>query len=157
MIVVDTSLFVDYLFERNEERYKKASKILNSIEGLTVFEPKVFLIEMIAVSKRLGIEISRKDLEELTLDFTFLPEDIIFGEALNIAESVHPRAIDAYFIATAKLTNSVLLSSDKKMCDNAKKYGVEAYYVPDELEKALNILKGVPNGQILEIKRGEGN
>ncbi|WP_054839720.1 PIN domain-containing protein [Thermococcus sp. JCM 11816] len=143
MIVVDTSLFVDYLFEGNEERYQKASKILESIEGLTVFEPKVFLVEMMAVSKRLGINISTSDLEELTADFTFISEDAILREALDVAASVHPRAIDSYFIATAKVTNSVLLSSDRRMCINAKKYGVEAYYVLEELEEALKVVEAV--------------
>ena len=142
MIVVDTSLFVDSLFEKNEERYRKASKILKSIEGLTVFEPKVFLVEMMAVSKRLGINISTSDLEELTADFTFISEDVLLGEALNVASRVHPRAIDSYFIATAKITNSVLLSSDRRMCINARKYGVEVYYVLEELEEALKVLEG---------------
>ncbi|WP_287793874.1 PIN domain-containing protein [Archaeoglobus sp.] len=39
MIVIDTSIFVDYLFDRDENRNEKARKFLNSIEGLTVFVP----------------------------------------------------------------------------------------------------------------------
>ncbi|AAB89534.1 type II toxin-antitoxin system VapC family toxin [Archaeoglobus fulgidus] len=140
MIVIDTSIFVDYLFDRDENRNEKARKFLNSIEGLTVFVPKIFVIELISVAKRLGIEISRKDIEELTYDFEILSEDFVFDEALNVAEKVHPRAADSYFIATARLTNSILISSDRLMVRNGKKYGIEAYCLLDELEKALEAI-----------------
>ncbi|WP_197030922.1 type II toxin-antitoxin system VapC family toxin [Archaeoglobus fulgidus] len=113
---------------------------MNSIEGLTVFVPKIFVIELISVAKRLGIEISRKDIEELTYDFEILSEDFVFDEALNVAEKVHPRAADSYFIATARLTNSILISSDRLMVRNGKKYGIEAYCLLDELEKALEAI-----------------
>jgi hypothetical protein len=39
----------------------------------------------------------------------------VFDEALNMAEKVHPRAADAYFTATARLTNSILIPSGRLM------------------------------------------
>ncbi len=54
MLVIDTSVFVDYLFEEDNNRNKTANEFLSSIEGLTVFIPKIFLIELISVAKRLN-------------------------------------------------------------------------------------------------------
>ncbi|AIY89394.1 type II toxin-antitoxin system VapC family toxin [Geoglobus acetivorans] len=141
MLVIDTFVFVDYLFERNDDRNKKATEFLGSIGGLTVFIPKIFLIELISVAKRLGINISKEDVEELVADFEVLSEDFVFDEAFNVAEQVHPRAADSYFIATAKLTNSILISSDRLMVANGRKYGVDAYYLLDELNGALEAVR----------------
>ena len=55
------------------------------------------------------------------------------------------RAIDAYFIATAKLTNSVLITNDRIMATNAKKYGVEAYYLIEEFNNARERLREQSN------------
>jgi len=141
MLVIDTSVFVDYLFEKNEDRNRRATELLNSIEGLTVFIPKIFLVELISVAKRLGMKVSKKDVEELVADFEILSEDFIFDEAFNVAERVHPRAVDSYFIAAAKLTNSILVSSDRMMVNSGRKYGVEAYYLLEEFDKALEAVK----------------
>ncbi len=42
------------------------------------------------------------------------------------------RAVDAYYIATAKLLNAVLITNDKVMKENALKVDVEAYYLLDD-------------------------
>ncbi|MEB3765371.1 MAG: hypothetical protein GSR77_04325 [Desulfurococcales archaeon] len=41
------------------------------------------------------------------------------------------RAIDTYYIATTSIVSGILVSADKTMIENAKKYGVEAYYIHD--------------------------
>ena len=48
-----------------------------------------------------------------------------------------------YFIATAKLTNSILITNDRIMSTNAKKYGVEAYYLIEEFNDAKERLTSV--------------
>ncbi len=48
------------------------------------------------------------------------------------------RAADAYFIATAKLTNSILITNDRVMAKNAKKAGIEAYYLIEEFDEAVS-------------------
>ena len=53
------------------------------------------------------------------------------------------RAADAYFIATAKLTNSILITNDKIMARNAKKAGIESYYLIEEFGKAVKRLKEI--------------
>ena len=58
-------------------------------------------------------------------------EDIDYELLLDIALRTACRAIDAYYIATASLVSGILVSADKVMVDNAKNYGVEAYYILD--------------------------
>jgi len=141
MIVIDTSLLVDYVFEKGITRNNIAKETLKLVKGFRVFAPRILLIEFIAVARRLGMTISKLDVVRLTADFVLLSEDTIFDEAFKIAECVHPRAADAYFIATAKLTHSILITNDKVMAKNAKKAGIEAYYLIEEFDKALERIK----------------
>lgn len=87
------------------------------------------------------MKITRLEVIELTSDLILLSEDVLFEEAFKIAETVHSRASDVYFIATAKLTNSILITNDKIMNENAKKYGVESYYLIEEYEKVEKRIK----------------
>ncbi|MEM2243896.1 MAG: type II toxin-antitoxin system VapC family toxin [Archaeoglobaceae archaeon] len=112
MIVLDTSIFVDYLFEKNEKRKEIARKMLGQLEGKEVAVPKVFLIELISIGRRLGFKIKKEDVLEFYSELTFVGEEEIIEILFDVAETVHPRAIDAYFIATAKLTNSILITTE---------------------------------------------
>jgi len=141
MIVIDTSVLVDCLFEKDVNRNKIAKKTVKILKGLKVFAPRIFLIEFVSVARRLGMKITRSEVTELTSDFIILSEDVLFEEAFKIAETVHSRASDAYFIATAKLTNSILITNDKIMNENAKKYGVESYYLIEEYEEVEKRIK----------------
>ena len=141
MIVIDSSVLIDRIFEKDVTRSNKAKEILKLVKGLKVFAPKILLIEFMSVAKRLGMNISKLDVFRLTADFILLGEDIIFHEALKIAEYIHPRAADAYFIAAAKLTNSILITNDKVMAKNAEKAGVESYYLIEEFDKVVERVK----------------
>jgi len=70
-----------------------------------------------------------------------ISENEIFDTAISVAFDAYCRAADAYFIATAKLTNSILITNDKIMANNAKKAEVEAYYLIEELDKAIERIK----------------
>jgi len=65
------------------------------------------------------------------------PDDLAF----EVAVKTGSRAADAYFIATAKITNSILITNDKVMAKNAKKANIEAYYLIEEFDKAVNRIK----------------
>ena len=110
-----------------------ARRFLQSIEGLTVFLPRVALVELISVAKRKKLDVTRKDIQTFAQDIDSLSEDVIFDEAFAVAENVHPRAIDAYFIATAKLTDSILIANDKTMVRNARD-SITAYNLLEEEE-----------------------
>jgi hypothetical protein len=146
MIVIDTSILIDSLFEKDKERNKEATEFLRSIEGLTVIIPKILLIELVSVTRRLGIGITTRDLEDLVTDFEAMPEVSLFNEALKVAEKRHSRAVDSYFIDVAKLSGAFLVSSDKRMVDEGKEYGIQAYYLPSEFREALKATQ--------ELKRG---
>lgn len=141
MLVVDTFVFVDSLLEKNEDRSRKATEFLESIDGLTVFIPRIFLLELISVAKRLGVSLSRKDIDKLVADFEVLSENFVFDEAFKVAEETHPRAVDSYFIAAAKLTASVLISCDRIMVENGRKYGIRTYYLLEELDDAMKAVR----------------
>jgi len=53
----------------------------------------------------------------------------------------HCRAVDSYFIVTSKITNSILITNDKVMANNAKEYEIEAYYLTEEFDKTLERLE----------------
>ncbi len=132
-IVVDVSVFIDRLFIYSEERSRRARTLFRYIdkEGLTVFEPQVFGVELASqLVRRKPREVAKKLYEEI-IDRVIIIEDIDYELLLDIALQTACRAIDAYYIATTNLVSGILVSADKMMVDNAKKYGVEAYYILD--------------------------
>ena len=143
MIVIDTSVLIDCIFEKDATRKSIAREFLSLVRGFKVFAPRILLIEFIAVAKRLGMSISRQDVVKLTADFILISEDTIFDEAFRIAEQAHPRAADAYFIAAAKLTNSILITNDRIMANNARKAGIEVYYLIEDFDETLKRLKEI--------------
>ncbi|WP_457754435.1 hypothetical protein [Thermococcus sp.] len=60
--------------------------------------------------------------------------------AVYIAENVHSRAVDSYYIATAILTGSIVISNDKTLVKNCKKADIRAFYLIEEHKEALNYL-----------------
>jgi hypothetical protein len=67
------------------------------------------------------------------------PNELAFQVSLNTG----CRAIDSYFIATAKLTDSILITNDKIMSNNAKNYGIECYYLIEEFKKVIEKVKTI--------------
>jgi len=141
MIVIDVSVLIDALFSKNPERYVKAVNLLKQVEGLPLYAPRVIEIELIAVARRLGLKIKRERLLQLTRKFNLLDEEKIFNLALYVADNIHPRAIDAYYIATAILTDSIIIANDKILCNNSKQAGIEAFYLIDEYNIVIEKIK----------------
>jgi len=137
MVVIDTSVWLD-LFLEDEERKEKAEGLIDVVRDIC--EPRVFKIELAGtLARRFKKEDILNFIDEVLTKVTLIPnpEELAFQVALNTG----CRAIDAYFIATAKLTNSILLTNDRIMASNAKKYGIEAYYLIEEFDKAINRIK----------------
>ncbi len=141
MIVIDASILIDALFSRNPERFVKAVNLLKHIEGLPLYAPRVIEVELIAVARRLGYRAEREKLLQLTRKFNLLGEEEIFNLALYVADRIHPRAIDAYYIATAILTNSITIANDRTLVNNSKQAGIEAFYLIEEYNAAINRVK----------------
>ena len=137
MVVIDTSVWLD-LFLENEERKEKAEKLIGIARDIC--EPRVFKIELAGtLARRFKKEDVLNFIDEVLTKVNSIPnpEDLTFQVALDTG----CRAIDAYFIATAKLTNSILVTNDKLMAKNAKKAKIEAYYLIEEFDKVLERVK----------------
>ncbi len=130
-IIVDVSVFIDRLFIYSEERSRRARDLFRYIDkvGLNVFEPQVFGVELASQLVRRKPRMVARRLYEEIVDRVIIVEDIDYELLLDIAFQTGCRAIDAYYIAAASLVSGILVSADKIMVDNAKKYGVEAYYI----------------------------
>ncbi len=140
-LTVDTSVFADFILEFDEKRTKKAEKILEMAkEG--ILNPKLFKIELACIlARRFHSKEVEKIISEIIDEIALVdnPDEIAYQIALNTG----CRAIDAYFIATAKLTNSILITNDRIMAENAKRYGIEAYYLLEEFDKAIERISGI--------------
>ncbi len=67
-------------------------------------------------------------------------EEIEYDVLLEIALATGCRTIDAYYIATADIVDAILITADRIMALNARKYGVEAYYIhePNEYNRLMS-------------------
>ncbi len=135
MIVIDANVLIDALFEGNPERRALALRFFKLIEGRCVYVPRIFIVEVLSVARRLGVKLDYLTLMGLIEDFNVKTEDEVFNLAVYVSENVHPRAVDAYYIATAILTGSILVSNDRIMVKNSRNAGIEAFYLLEEFEK----------------------
>jgi predicted nucleic acid-binding protein len=141
MIVIDTSVWLD-LFLENPERKRLAEALINSIDekGITIYEPEVFKVELAGVlSRKFKREEVLGFIEDVStvVDIVSNPTDLAFWTALKTGG----RAIDSYFIATAEMTGSLLVSNDRIMVKNALKAGVKAYYLLGEHGELMETLE----------------
>ncbi len=142
-VVIDTSVFADYylFYPKRRERHERARVVIDEISrlGLLVYEPFLFEIELKAVLAR-GIP-PKQVLKIIAVVLNYVnvvDEKEVHGKASEIALLTGCRAVDAYYIATAKHVNAVLITNDKVMKHNALKAGAQAYYLLEEKDyKAL--------------------
>ena len=141
-VVVDTSVFIDLILEYDENRTRKAEKTLTLIQekGLKIVNPVIFKVEIAGVLSR-NLSESRVELivKDILHDVELTPNPD--NSAFEIAMRTGSRASDAYFIATVKLTDSILITNDRVMTNNARKAGVEAYYLIEEFDNIVERLK----------------
>ena len=142
-LTIDSSVYIDSIVPKSEKRHTRAKELIKLVSesGSDVFGPRMFIVKLIGVLSRFKPKDDVKDVPNIAKFVNILSEDEIFETAVNIAFDTHCRAVDSYFIATAKLTNSVLITNDRIMADNAKKCCIEACYLLEEFDCALDILK----------------
>jgi len=140
MTVVDTSVFVDALFRFNEERSSVAGSVFEVLQEhrITILEPEIFKIELIGqLVRRIPKQEAIVLYEEIVDRINFVEFKVLNEIAFSICFETGCRAIDSYFIAAAKLTNSILITNDKIMAENAKKAGIKAYYLMEEFSDLM--------------------
>jgi predicted nucleic acid-binding protein len=92
-------------------------------------EPYIFSIELASqLSRRMPLSTARK-LHRRIIGKIIIIDELYYNDLLEIAFKTGCRAIDAYYIATANLTNSPLVTADKLMAENAQKINTESYFV----------------------------
>ena len=135
-LVIDVSVFIDRLFIYDEERSRRARNVFRAVDrkGFNVFEPQVFGIEPSSqLIRRKPRDIAKRVYDEI-IERVIVVEEIGYDLLLNIAFQTGCRAIDTYYIATVSIVDGILISADKVMVTNARRYGVDAYYIHDARE-----------------------
>ena len=146
-MVVDVSVFADYylLYPGRRWRHERARRLLDALSrrGLPVYEPFIFEVELRGVLVR-GLPPTKVlEIVNVTLDYVnIVPEEPLHGRAAEVALLTGSRAVDAYYVATALLAGGALVTSDRVMAANARRVGVEAYYILDDDEYSV-LLKGL--------------
>ena len=120
----------DNIYEEQLRLYTIARRILEEVESNAILMniPSVAIIELAAVGARLtgkserGIQASdyAKDYGNIIYDITLI------SEAVKIAVETKISGFDSVFIACAKITNSTLITDDKKMYESAQKLNIPA-------------------------------
>ena len=145
MVTLDTSVFADLFLPVEEERKVKAKGIIEIVEEreIELYNPKIFIIEFMSILRRFLSKEMVENALQVTRSINFLDEGEIFEIAGELSLEVHPRAIDAYFIATAKLIDSIIISNDKTMVNNSRKAGIVAYYLIAEHDRVVEMLREI--------------
>ncbi len=99
--------------------------------GSKVFFPRAGIIEVVSVLKRSGMskEHVLGVVESLNATFIVVDENVIYDKALETALATAPSGFDTYFIALALLTDSLLITDDKGMADNARRLNIDTIFV----------------------------
>ena len=135
-LVIDVSVFIDRLFIYDEERSNRARNVFRIVDkkGYNIFEPQVFGIELASqLIRRKPRNIAKRIYDEV-MERIIVVEEIDYDLLLDVAFQTGCRAIDTYYIATASIVDGILISADKVMVTNARRYGVDAYYIHDARE-----------------------
>ncbi len=139
---VDTSVLADLVLEYDEKRTRIAEDVVGSISHCTIINPSLVMVELAGLLVR---KFQPQEVEKMVADI--LEEIVCVNNpddmAYRIALETGSRAADAYFIATAKMANSILLTNDRIMAENAKRVGVEAYYLLEEFDAVIKRIAGL--------------
>jgi predicted nucleic acid-binding protein len=143
MVTLDTSVLADLFLPVEEGRKVKAKGIIEIVEEreIEVYNPKIFIIEFLSILRRFLSKEMVETALQISRSINLLDESEIFEIARGLSLEVHPRAIDAYFIATAKLSDSIIISNDKTMVNNSRETGIEAYYLIEEHDRIVERLR----------------
>jgi len=140
-LTVDTSVLIDFFTKRYAERFEISKEFLKNAKGKPVYCPRLILAEIIGVLVRYNVKLADLGYNFVIENFNLIKEDEIFDSVLKICRNTGSGALDAYFIAAAKLTNSILITNDRIMAKNARKAGIEVYYLIEDFDEALKRLK----------------
>jgi len=146
-LVIDASVLVDIFAPKEEARRKLAVELLRLARGKPKYAPNMMLVELAGVISRYDVDLARLAIDYARRNMVLLDEVEILASCLDIALETGCRAADAYYIATAKLTNSMLISNDRTQVENARKAGIRAYFLMEEHSMVFPLISGLsPKG-----------
>jgi len=138
-LVIDTSVYIDR-YSKDPTRKNLAKKLFNLAEKLIIYEPRIFIIELLCVLSRKTTNF-KSIINKIEEKINIVNEEKLFDTARQLAPLVHRRTIDLYFIATTKLTNSISITCNKLQAANSKKAKIQAYHLIKESSKTTNKIK----------------
>ena len=105
-------------------------------KALQILEPDLFKVELTGqIARRVKKDLVPKICEEIFQGLVFISTPMIFNEALSIALETGSRASNAFYVAAARLEKAILISNDRFQIENAKKSGIEVYYLLQDEEQ----------------------
>ncbi len=146
MIVVDASIFIDLIFEYNSQRTQSAEELFLILEkdGIPIVEPDLFKIELAGqIARRIKKDLAPKICDEIFQELDFVSFSNLFDAAFDIALKTGSRAIDSFYIATAKVKDAILISNDKFQVGSAKESGIEVYNLLQDQEQISKRLEEI--------------
>ncbi len=144
MIVLDTSILVGAFISFSKDRHDIGTTLIDLISdrGLDIYEPQLLPIELSGVLVRYKPrDVVKEHINEVIRFVNLVGCEEFHNIALEVALSTGCRAVDAFFIACAKKTKSILISNDKTQVTSARRAGVETYHLLGEYEKVLKKLR----------------
>ncbi len=135
-VVVNAPVIIDLYAALDDRRASIAEEVMSWVTAgfVEAYAPRLLVVEVLGVLARY---LSEEELELVASSFppmTLVSEDVFYDEAVRIARRTGSRAADAYYIATALTINGILLTNDRRQKQSARKAGVEAYYLIEEIE-----------------------
>ena len=143
-VVLDTSVVAKSLTEpqwslppgvyrREVETREKIRLVLRLLaeKDYIVYFPRVGLVEVASVLRRAGMPKDKilEYLEAMRETFIIIDEDMVYDEALRVALERAPSGFDTYFIASALVTRSILITDDAPMARHAEALGIDVILV----------------------------
>jgi len=143
-VVVDASLSVDLFVGRDPVRVRVAEFFFKLVQDgvIRAYAPRLFLVETAGVTVRfIPRSLAEEAVGKLARLVTIVPDDAFYREAEEAALSTGSRGADAYYIGLARVLNAPLVTNDKTQATNAKRAGVKAFYLIEEVEDFREFLR----------------
>lgn len=142
--VIDTNVIVGAFFygkdypqvKSREALLKKCRLVLGLLKEKNVAVPRVAVVEVISVVKRItgDITLAVRLGNAVETSFEVVSEDKIYETAKETASIVAPSGFDTYFLALALARGYRLITRDKALCTHSKNLGVPCLLIEESTD-----------------------
>jgi len=145
--VIDTNVIVGaFFYKRNYPQIRnkqavlrKCRLILDLVKGKNVAIPRVAVVEVISVVKRISGDTSLAIRlgNAVETSFEVVSEEEIYGIAKETASFVAPSGFDTYFLALALMKGYSLITRDKALCSHSKDLNVPCLLIDESTDDKM--------------------